>query len=109
MSGKRLGGLEESLRYKDEELENKEGVLRRLNESTAETKKKLLQAEVKIRQLTQATVKDLKIKVKQKQDEIDVLKEMVKSSSNSLKAKDMDISRMNKRIQRLEKLVEINK
>jgi len=54
-------------------------------------------------------VKDLKIKVKQKQDEIDVLKEMVKSSSNSLKAKDMDISRMNKRIQRLEKLVEINK
>lgn len=109
MSGKRLGGLEESLRYKDEELENKEGVLRRLNESSAETKKKLLQAEVKIRQLTQATVKDLKIKVKQKQDEIDVLKEMVKSSSNSLKAKDQDISRMNKRIQRLEKLVEINK
>ena len=91
MSGKRLGGLEESLRFKDEELENKEGVLRRLNESAAETKKKLLQAEVKIRQLTQATVKDLKIKVKQKQDEIDVLKEMVKSSSNSLKAKDMDI------------------
>ena len=54
-------------------------------------------------------MKDLKIKVKQKQDEIDVLKEMVKSSSNSLKAKDQDISRMNKRIQRLEKLVEINK
>jgi len=34
---------------------------------------------------------------------------MVKSSSNSLKAKDIDISRLNKRIQRLEKLVEINK
>jgi len=34
---------------------------------------------------------------------------MVKSSSNSLKAKDMDISRLNKRIARLEKLVEINK
>jgi len=37
------------LRYKDEELENKEGVLRRLNESAAESKKKLIQAEVKIR------------------------------------------------------------
>ncbi len=54
-------------------------------------------------------MKDLKIKVKEKQNEIEVLKEMVKSSSNSLKAKDMDISRLNKRIARLEKLVEINK
>ena len=34
---------------------------------------------------------------------------MVKSSSNSIKAKDIDISRLNKRINRLEKLVEINK
>jgi len=49
------------------------------------------------------------MKVKEKQNEIEVLKEMVKSSSNSLKAKDMDITRLNKRIARLEKLVEINK
>jgi len=49
VSGKRLQGVEESLRYKDEEIENKDGVLRRLNESAAETKKKLMQAEVKIR------------------------------------------------------------
>jgi len=34
---------------------------------------------------------------------------MVKSSANSMKAKDLDISRLNKRIQRLEKLVDINK
>jgi len=53
-------------------------------------KKKLMQAEVKIRQLTQATVKDLKRKVKEKQNEIEVLKEMVKSTSGSLKAKDID-------------------
>ena len=34
---------------------------------------------------------------------------MVKSSSNSLKAKDIDIARLTKRVNRLEKLVEINK
>ena len=49
VTAKRHAGLEESLRFKDDELESKEGVIRRLNESSAETKKKLLQAEVKIR------------------------------------------------------------
>jgi len=34
---------------------------------------------------------------------------MVKSSSNSLKAKDIDNARLTKRVNRLEKLVEINK
>jgi len=101
--------VEESLRFKEQELEKAEGVLRRANESNAETKKKLMQAEVKIRQLTQATVKDLKLRLKQKHSEIEVLKEMVKSSSNQIKAKDIDISRLNKRVNRLEKLVEINK
>lgn len=34
---------------------------------------------------------------------------MVKISSNSLKAKDIDMARINKRCQRLEKLIEVNK
>lgn len=106
---KRILHLDEAIRNKDQQSEEKDGVVRRMTESTAETKKKLMQAEVKIRQLTQATVKDLKTKVKEKQNEIEVLKEMVKSSSSSLKAKDIDINRMQKRIIRLEKLVEINK
>jgi hypothetical protein len=83
--------MEESLKFKDSEIDSKDGAIRRMTESAAETKKKLMQAEVKIRQLTQATIKDLKLKVKDKQNEINVLKEMVKSSSNSLKAKDIDI------------------
>ena len=89
--------MEDTLRFKDSEIDKKESLLRRMTESAAETKKKLMQAEVKIRQLTQATIKDLKTKVKEKQNEISVLKEMIKSSSNSLKAKDIDIQRLNKR------------
>lgn len=52
VTSKRILALEESLRFKDSEIDKKDGVLRRLNESAAETKKKLMQAEVKIRQLT---------------------------------------------------------
>ena len=101
--------MEESIRFKDQEIDKKDGTIRRMTDSEAVTKKKLMQAEVKIRQLTQATIKDLKLKLKQKTNEIDVLKEMVKSSSNTLKAKDMDIKRLNKMIARLEKMVELNK
>ena len=98
--------MEESLRFKEQELEKAEGVLRRANESNAETKKKLMQAEVKIRQLTQATVKDLKLRLKQKHSEIEVLKEMVKSSSNQIKAKDIDISRLNGQVSNIEEELE---
>ena len=54
-------------------------------------------------------MKDYKQKIKAKIDEITVLKEMVKISSNSLKVKDLDLARINKKCQRLEKLAEINK
>lgn len=46
-----------------------------------ETKKKLMSSEVKLRQVTQTTMKDLKNKIKEKSDEIEVLKEMVRSSN----------------------------
>ena len=90
--------MEDSIRFKDSEIDKKDGVIRRLTDSEAVLKKKLMQAEVKIRQLTQATIKDLKLQIKQKQNEIEVLKEMVKASSNSLKTKDLDNQRLNKRI-----------
>ena len=68
-----------------------------------DSRKKLLQAEVKIRQLTQATLKDLKNKVKEKDAEIEVLKEMVKSSNIQAKAKETDLQRLIKKLERYEK------
>ena len=41
-SSRRLLALEENIRYKDDELDKKEGVLRRTQESSAELKKKLM-------------------------------------------------------------------
>jgi hypothetical protein len=49
VSSKRIATIEDALRNKDAELEQKEGQIRRMTDSTAEIKKKLMQAEVKIR------------------------------------------------------------
>ena len=51
----------------------------------------------------------MKNKLKEKFNEIEVLKEMVKSANKQAKAKDIDITRLLKRIQRLEKLADLNK
>jgi hypothetical protein len=59
--------------------------LRRQTQSLEEIKKKLTQAEVKLRQITNTTLKDQKAKIKEQKAEIDVLKEMVKSSNTNSK------------------------
>mmetsp|Transcript_17993 Transcript_17993/g.30632 ORF Transcript_17993/g.30632 Transcript_17993/m.30632 type:complete len:226 (-) Transcript_17993:145-822(-) len=101
--------LEEVMRTKDSDLEQKENALRRASESAADSKKKLVQLEVKLKQLTQATIKDLKMELRQRNTEVATLKDMLKSQTSSLKAKDIDISRLNKRLQKMERLSEVNK
>lgn len=90
----RLYQLEEQRAHKDTEIENLEGQVRRQTALADENRKKLLQAEVKLRQLTQATLKDLRAKIKDKSAEIEVLKEMVKSANMQAKSKDIDVSRL---------------
>lgn len=51
----------------------------------------------------------MKVKLKDKLNEIEVLKEMVKSANKQAKAKDIDIQRLQKRIIRLEKMTELGK
>ena len=48
-TSKRASAIEDQMRLKDADFEKQEAALRRANESNAETKKKLMQAEVKIR------------------------------------------------------------
>jgi hypothetical protein len=43
-------------------------------------------------------MKDMKGKLKERSNEIEVLKEMVKSANMQAKAKDIDISRLTKRL-----------
>lgn len=46
---------------------------------------------MKIKTLTSTTIKDLKNQLKEKNAEVEVLKEMVKSANMQTKAKDIDI------------------
>ena len=98
---KRIFSFEDVESRHAHEVEQLESRLRVSTQQGDESKKKLLQAEVKIRQLTGATLKDMKQKVKEKNAEIEVLKEMVKSANTQIKAKDTDINRLKKRLQRL--------
>jgi hypothetical protein len=61
---KRMLMLEDNIRAKDVEITNTEAALRRETQSLAEIKKKLTQAEVKLRQITNTTLKDQKAKIK---------------------------------------------
>lgn len=106
---KRLHALEETLRFKEGELEKKDSLLRRMSGGADDMKKKLSQAEMKLRQITQTTLRDMKAKIKDQSNEIDVLKEMVKSATKQAKAKDIDIQRLTKKMQRLEKFAELSK
>lgn len=55
---KRMLIIEDTIRSKDQEISNTEGNLRRQTQSLEEIKKKLTQAEVKLRQITNTTLKD---------------------------------------------------
>jgi len=67
-------------------------------ETANELKKKLTTAEVKLRQITSTTLKDMKNKLKERAAEIEVLKEMVKSANIQSKSKDIDIKKLKDRI-----------
>lgn len=98
MKNKKLHMLDETLRFKESELEKKDSLLRRMSGGADDMKKKLSQAEMKLRQITQTTLRDMKLKMKEQANEVEVLKEMVKSATKQAKAKDIDIQRLTKKI-----------
>lgn len=61
----------------------------------------------KMKKKSAGDAKDQKDKMKEKESEIDVLKEMLRSSKVQLKSKETDIQRLNIKIKRLERTNEI--
>ena len=49
---KKIFMIEETLNFKDQEIDKKDNLLRRVSQSADETKKNLMKAEVKLRQVT---------------------------------------------------------
>jgi hypothetical protein len=65
MKNKKNHMLEETLRFKESELEKKDSLLRRMSGGADDMKKKLSQAEMKLRQITSTTLRDMKAKMKE--------------------------------------------
>jgi len=66
-----------------------------------DSRKKILALEIKIKNLTHSTLQDFKTKLKERTAEVEVLKEMIKSSNNHAKAKDIDIARLSSKLERM--------
>lgn len=92
--------VDEQIRAKDQAVDQAESACKRLQQMNDEARKKVMAGEVKIKQLTQATIRDLKNQLKERNAEVDVLKEMVKSTNMQVKAKDIDIQRLNTKLKR---------
>ena len=73
--------LEELLVTREEELEKKDRLLKRITSSADETKKKLMTAEQKLKHLSANVLKDLRNTLREKENELQVLKDMLKSST----------------------------
>ena len=82
-------------------MEQTESALRRAQQMAEDQRKRVIQSEMKLKTLTATTVKDLKNQLKERSAEVEVLKEMVKSSNMQTKTKDIDIQRLTKRLNRI--------
>lgn len=88
---------------KDAEIENKARVLERMMQANEDLKKENQKISLKLRQIQTTQIKDLQKRMRDKDSEIEVLKEMLRSSQLQSKSKDNEIQRLQKKINRMTK------
>ena len=79
-------------------MEQREKQIKRLTTSSEEFRKENTKLSAKLKQIQTIQMKDLNRKIREKDSEIDVLKEMVKSGQLQIKGKDQEIGRMKAKI-----------
>ena len=94
---------EEEMMAKDAEIENKARVLERMMQANEDLKKENQKISLKLRQIQTTQIKDLQKRMRDKDSEIEVLKEMLRSSQLQSKSKDNEIQRLQKKINRMTK------
>ena len=93
--------LEEELAKRDQEMEQREKQIKRLTTSNDELKKENASLSSKLKQIQTIQMKELNRKIQEKDSEIDVLKEMVKSGQLQIKGKEQEMGRLRAKIQRI--------
>jgi transposase len=88
-------------------MEKKEQLLGKLSKIAEGNKNKVRSTEQKLKQISDTQVRDANKKLKDKLGEVEVLKDMLKSANRQIKSKDIDIKRLLTRIEKIEKIADI--
>jgi hypothetical protein len=91
--------LETDLFTKESTLLSKEGVILKLTKDLEESKKALAQAHIKFRTNLAEELKNFTILLEQKEQEIKILKDMIRSGQTQLKQKETELSRFKNPLQ----------
>lgn len=92
--------------YKSE-AEKKDAYIKNLEKQAKELKTKQATASTKLNKLKQGKVTELQKKIRDLTSEVEVLKEMVKSSKNEMRAKEISLGKYKKRLTSLERIAKI--
>eukprot|EP00345_Euplotes_harpa_P002134 CAMPEP_0168324518 /NCGR_PEP_ID=MMETSP0213-20121227/4135_1 /TAXON_ID=151035 /ORGANISM="Euplotes harpa, Strain FSP1.4" /LENGTH=618 /DNA_ID=CAMNT_0008326817 /DNA_START=6 /DNA_END=1866 /DNA_ORIENTATION=+ len=104
---KKLNSLLGEINHKNDEIANMSGYIKNLEKQNKEMKTKLNQLTLKLNQLKQGKIAELQKKIKELTSEADILKEMVKSSKNEIRSKEISIKKYQKRLMSLERISKI--
>lgn len=87
--------------------DQQEGYIKNLERQNKEYKTKIASTNTKLNKLKQGKITEFQKKIKDLTSEVNVLKEMVKSSKNEVRSKDISLSSYKKRLTSLEKISKI--
>lgn len=98
-----LEQLDVILQQKDAELQKREGYLTKVLKQLEDKKNELHMNQLKLKQISKTVVADLNKKLTDKDKEIKLMKEMIKGHHLEIEAKQKDIARLCKKIEKLKK------
>lgn len=103
----KINELLEELASKNAQNGQVSNYIQNLEKQNRELKSKLNQSNTKLNHLKQGKITELSKKVKDLTSEVDLLKEMVKSSKNEMRAKEINLKKYKQRLTSLEKISKI--
>lgn len=103
----KISKLVSELKAYKTEVESKDSYIKNLEKQAKEFKNKHASASTKLNRLKQGKVTELQKKIKDLTSEVNLLKDMVKSSKNEIRAKEISIKQYKKRMTSLEKINKI--
>lgn len=88
--------MEEAMRQKDMELEERVEQMEKIIEDNSQLVRKNVQLDLRVKNLNMMQMKDANMKLREKDDEIEIMREMIVNYQAQIKKKDKDIKNLRK-------------